>query len=159
MNKMYKIIIALFLSSAILACNSSEQTSDNTSTEITTDEGAEISVDEVVASDTEDAPIITWDEDVYSFGEIEEGEEVNHVFTFTNTGKSPLIIADVKASCGCTTPEFTKEPIKPGESGKITVVFNSAGQRGKQQKIISVMSNAHPNISMVQLKGEVKETT
>lgn len=159
---MYKIFIALLFSMVFIGCNSAGQTQEN-QTEQAGDTpkpaSGQASGSEASDQDPADAPVITWDEAVFSFGEIQEGKEVKHTYTFTNTGKSPLIISDVKASCGCTTPEFTKAPVKPGEKGNITVVFNSAGQRGKQQKIISVMSNANPKVSMVQLKGEVKETT
>lgn len=104
----------------------------------------------------ENAPIITLDEAIYEFGEVQEGEKVQHVYTFTNAGKSPLIISNVSASCGCTTPEYSKHPINPGEKGEVTVVFDSHNQVGMQQKIITIMSNAAPGRTILQLKGEVK---
>lgn len=93
--------------------------------------------------------------DSYDFGEIKEGEKVEHEFTFTNTGNEPLIISKVQASCGCTTPEYSKNPIAPGEAGKVKVVFNSAGQSGKQHKVITVTSNAASPNALLHLRGEV----
>jgi hypothetical protein len=105
----------------------------------------------------ENAPVISLDNAVYEFGTVKEGDKVEHVYSFTNTGKSPLIISNVSASCGCTTPEYSKHPINPGEKGSITVVFNSQNQVGMQQKIITVLSNAEPSRAILQLKGEVKK--
>jgi|SRR5690606_20036591 len=96
-----------------------------------------------------------FNESVYNFGQISEGEIVNHTFTFKNTGDHPVILAQVTASCGCTTPTYTSTPILPGKTGEIEVEFNSDGQVGQQQKIITIASNAESNIMTVQLKGEV----
>jgi len=68
-----------------------------------------------------------------------------------------LIISDVQAGCGCTTPKFSKKPIQPGDVGSIEVGYNSSGQRGAQHKIITVYSNAEPKQMMLHLKGEVQE--
>lgn len=96
-------------------------------------------------------------EDAYDFGMVKEGEKVTHEFNFTNTGNSPLIISNVQASCGCTTPEYSKNPIAPGEQGLVKVVFNSAGQVGKQHKMITVTSNAASKHTQLHLRGEVEK--
>ena len=93
----------------------------------------------------------------YDFGTITEGEVVDHVFKFKNTGDAPVILSQVSASCGCTTPDYTKEPVLPGNDGEIKVSFNSLGQVGVQQKIISIMSNADNRITTVQIKGTVEK--
>lgn len=98
---------------------------------------------------------IDFEEKEYNFGTIAQGEKAEHEFKFKNTGKSDLIISDVNASCGCTVPEYPKEPIKPGEEGKIKVVFNSKGREGKQNKIITVVTNTNPNNNTLTLSGEV----
>lgn len=103
------------------------------------------------------AAVLEIENDSYDFGEVKEGEKVEHEFTFTNTGSEPLIISKVQASCGCTTPEYSKNPIAPGETGKVKVVFNSSGQMGKQQKIITVTSNATNTNTLLHLRGEVKK--
>ncbi len=81
--------------------------------------------------------------DTYDFGKIPEGPVAEHVFEFTNVGKSPLIITNAGASCGCTTPQWPKEPILPGKSGKITVRYTTQG-RGNQpfNKSVYITSNA-----------------
>jgi len=82
---------------------------------------------------------------------------VDHVFKFKNTGTAPVIIAQVAASCGCTTPDYTRDPILPGKEGEIKVSFNSQGQVGNQQKIVTVSSNAANNVTTVEIKGTVEK--
>jgi hypothetical protein len=92
---------------------------------------------------------------VYDFGTINEGEKVNFNFRFKNTGKHPLIVASAQASCGCTVPEKPEEPIQPGETGVLKVVFNSLGKVGPAHKTINVVSNAYPSFPTLLLKGVV----
>ena len=80
--------------------------------------------------------------DTHDFGTIPEGPAATYAFEFTNTGKEPLIIQNAQASCGCTTPEWPKEPIMPGKKGKITVTFNTQGKNGTFTKDIWIQSNA-----------------
>ncbi len=85
----------------------------------------------------------------FDFGKIKKGDVVNHVFEVTNTGKNPLIISNVQPTCGCTVPDFTKEPILPGKTGKITLTFNSANFDGIVHKTASVYANvAHVPIEL-----------
>ncbi len=81
----------------------------------------------------------------YNFGTVIQGEKVAYTFTFTNIGGSDLIINNVKASCGCTTPTWTKKPVAPGEKGEIEIVFNSQGRKGEQKKSVKVFANTQPN--------------
>ncbi len=80
--------------------------------------------------------------DTYDFGKIPEGPVAEHIFEFKNVGKEPLIISNASASCGCTTPEWNKEPILPGKKGKITVRYNTQGRVGPIAKSVYVSSNA-----------------
>lgn len=121
------------------------------------EEGKESFSEENPEIGQENAPIISFDNAVYEFGAVKEGEKVEHTYNFTNTGKSPLIISNVSASCGCTTPEYSKHPVNPGEKGSVMVVFDSQNQVGMQQKVITVLSNADPSRAILQLKGEVKK--
>ena len=104
-----------------------------------------------------DAAAITFERDIYDFGKIEQGDKVQHDFKFKNTGKSPLIITEATATCGCTVPQPPKEPIKPGAEASIKVEFNSAGKMGTQDKVITITSNANPATTTVHLVGEVLE--
>lgn len=104
-----------------------------------------------------DAAVISFEHGMYNFGTITQGDKVNYDFKFKNTGKSPLIITDATATCGCTIPEKPKEPVKPGETGVIKVVFNSTGKLGMQDKVVTITSNGNPSTTEVHLIGEVKE--
>jgi hypothetical protein len=93
----------------------------------------------------------------FNFKTIKQGESVNHEFTFTNTGKEPLVIANAQGSCGCTVPTWPKEPIAPGATGVIKVTFNSAGKMGMQDKTVTLNSNAKQNPMVLHLKGNVEK--
>lgn len=77
----------------------------------------------------------------FDFGNIKKGNKVNHVYEITNTGTNPLIISEVKPGCGCTAPDFTKDPIMPGKKGKITLSFDSTNFDGAVQKYADVFAN------------------
>ena len=91
---------------------------------------------------------------VYDYGTIVQGADGNSEFKFTNKGKSPLILSNAKASCGCTVPEWPKDPIAPGKSGIIKVVYNTANI-GAFNKSITVSSNALNSTVILQIKGNV----
>ena len=93
----------------------------------------------------------------FDFGEIKEvNGPVTHIFTIKNTGKAPLVITRVAASCGCTKPEFETEPIAPGKTGKIKVTYNPAGRPGQFVKTISVYSNGKEGAFILRIKGVVR---
>lgn len=100
-------------------------------------------------------PVIEFERDMYDFGRILQGEKVSFGFKFKNSGKADLIISQVSSSCGCTVGSYPKEPIKPGESGKIEVKFDSEGRRGFQSKTVTVLSNSHPSASILRIKSQV----
>jgi len=102
-----------------------------------------------------DVPVMKFDKDVHDFGKIKPGDKVTYDFKFTNTGKSPLIITDATATCGCTKPEWPHTPIKPGDNGAIHITFNSAGKMGLQDKMITISANTNPAQNMLHLIGEV----
>jgi hypothetical protein len=92
---------------------------------------------------------------LYNFGNIKEGDVVKHAFKFKNTGTAPLLIAKAEASCGCTVPTFSKEPIAPGGEGEIMVEFNSANKSGHQRKNVMVYSNAQMEKMSVGFEADV----
>ena len=100
-------------------------------------------------------PVIKFTEENFDYGKIIQGEKVSHTFTFKNEGKSNLIVASAKASCGCTVAEPPKEPIAPGAIGKIEVVFDSNGKSGRVSKSISVITNCEPSTVILTIGGEV----
>ncbi|WP_317206665.1 DUF1573 domain-containing protein [Hymenobacter sp. 15J16-1T3B] len=107
------------------------------------------------AKEKANGPAITFAESKYDFGKIKQGDVVEHVFKFKNTGNAPLVISNIGVSCGCTTPDWSKDPIAPGKSGTVTAKFNSAGKLGMQNKVLTIESNAAAGSSMVSLVGEV----
>jgi hypothetical protein len=90
----------------------------------------------------EDGPVLTLEKTTHDFGDIYQGDVVEHVFKFTNTGNQPLIITNIQISCGCTTPDWPRTPIMPGGKGEIKVGFNSNGKMNKQTKTLPIISNA-----------------
>ena len=100
-------------------------------------------------------PVIAFEESSRDFGNITQGDKVEHVFKFENKGKSPLVISNVAATCGCTVPAWPKEPIAPGKTGEIKVSFNSAGKMGKQNSVVRIYSNASEPIEKVSLISNV----
>mgnify|MGYP000318398761 CR=1 FL=1 len=101
-------------------------------------------------------PAITFDKKEHDFGEIESKQSVETVFNYTNTGKAPLVITDIKSSCGCTVPkDWSKEPLAPGEKGKFTVKFNGSGAN-KVSKTITVTANTEAGKETVKISAFVK---
>lgn len=103
-------------------------------------------------------PIITFTEKEFDFGVINEDDgTATHIFEFSNSGSVPLVIQNVSASCGCTTPDWTKQPIEPGKNGTITATYNTKGRIGPFNKTVTVSSNVGENVVLT-IKGEVKGT-
>jgi len=98
---------------------------------------------------------IKFENEEYDFGTINEGDIVEHTFTFTNTGESPLVIEKATASCGCTVPKWPKDPIPVGQTGEIQVRFNSKNKPNQQIKTITITANTDPVISRLRIKGFV----
>lgn len=105
---------------------------------------------------TTPADVIALKEGEYNFGKIPQGKPVTHVFTYTNTGSTPLSLENVQASCGCTTPEWSKEPVAPGASANITVGFNAMND-GPFTKYITIAYNGTQSKQII-IKGEVWKT-
>lgn len=104
---------------------------------------------------------IEFSETTFDYGTITEGEKVEHIYKFKNTGKEPLVISNAKGSCGCTVPDWPKDPIAPGDAGEIKVVFNSKGkgsvEGSKQNKRVTVTANTDPVNTYLNIKGTVKK--
>lgn len=140
---MNKLIVFLSFGLCITACNIRNTKNKNSSQDLTTNGQF---------TDTTTVQII---DSVYNFGTVTDGEKVSYNYRFRNTGNKPLIIASAVASCGCTVPEKPEQPIKPGETGFLRVVFNSDGRGGDVHKEITVTSNAYPKFPPLQLVGHV----
>jgi len=108
-------------------------------------------------TETKPQPVLNFKSENHDFGKIKEGVQATHEFEFVNTGKSALIISNVAASCGCTTPDWTREPIAPGKTGKIKAVYNSQGRPGQFTKQVTVTSNASEPTKVLTISGLVEK--
>ena len=145
---MKKVFLSIMCLSILAACTNQNSTGSKNPTET-----QEIAT--VATADTANAPVFKFEKEVYDFGEIKDGEIVSYDFKFKNIGNSPLIISSATATCGCTIPEYPKEPVAPGAEGLIRVVFNSAGKAGMQNKIISITANSVPSLTELNILGNV----
>ncbi len=102
---------------------------------------------------------ISFNKTSHNFGTFPEESPVQKcVFTFTNTGNTPLVINQAVASCGCTVPSYTKTPVKPGESGEITITYNGTGKfPGHFKKTITIRSNAKTEMVRLYIEGDMTE--
>lgn len=146
---MKKLFLCVLAASILAACSQGSGQGNVQSGAITTTNNSAAAVSPA------SAPKMKFENESHDFGKITQGDVVHYDFKFTNTGKSPLIITNATATCGCTTPEYPHDPIKPGSTGVIKVTFNSAGKKGLQDKQITVTANTSPADNMVHLIGEV----
>lgn len=101
-------------------------------------------------------PVIEFEKTEHDFGKILQGEQVSYTFKFKNVGNAPLLITSVEKTCGCTSPQYPKEPIKAGENGKITITYDSKGHRGFQNKRLIVKANTNPSETILRIKAQVE---
>ena len=92
----------------------------------------------------------------HDFGKLIQGEQVSFTYKFKNTGNAPLIISAVEKTCGCTDTKFTKTPVKPGDSGSISITYDSKGHNGFQNKRIIVKANTNPSETILKFKARVE---
>ncbi len=100
-------------------------------------------------------PTFNFNKEEHDFGTIKEGDVVEHTFTFVNAGEGPLIISNATASCGCTVPQWTKNPVAVGDEGEIKVRFNSKGKPGIQSKTVTINANTYPSVNKLRIKANV----
>lgn len=108
--------------------------------------------------DTVNVAKMVFEETSYDFGSVKEGSEIEHIYHFQNTGKIPLVISNAKSTCGCTVPDWPKDPIAPGRKGKIKVLFKTKGKKGNQMKPVTITANTYPRNTVVHISGEVLHT-
>lgn len=98
---------------------------------------------------------ITFEETIFSFGDVEEGTKIKHSFSYTNTGKSPLIISDIRTTCGCTVTAWDKKPLKIGQSEQIEVTFDTNNKVGRQHKVLVILTNAKKALIYLEMQGNI----
>lgn len=114
----------------------------------------EVVLDSEVLKDT---TMVTFVEgDTYQFDTLQQGDKAEHTFRVVNIGEHNLVIARAFGSCGCTVPEYPKEPVKPGDTASIHVTFSSAGKVGEQNKTVTVVCNTATRSETLFMKGFVQ---
>ena len=111
---------------------------------------------EAIALDSIGQAVITFSELSHDFGTILEGENVVCYFDYENTGESDLILLSVDATCGCTTPDWSREPVKAGEKKSLKIIFDATGRSGAQRKVITVLSNASNVVVKLTIKANIE---
>lgn len=158
MNK-YLLTLGVTAMLAMTSCGEGAGSTENASVEgeVTGAEAGENDDESTMLTpaNVEKVTSMSFAEEAFEFGDITQGEKVDHTFKFTNTGENDLVIVSAKGSCGCTIPKWPKEPIAPGAEGEIYVVFNSEGKRGKQTKQVSIVANTEPATSTLRISGNV----
>lgn len=143
-----KVAIIAMAAVSFAACDSAENKIKNAN-----ETASNTSPSELV--DNKGKAELSFEQDTYDFGDINEGDVVTREFNFTNTGDAPLIISNAQGSCGCTVPQWPKEPIAPGESSSITVEFNSQGREGQNRKDVTITANTIPNTKKISFTANV----
>lgn len=141
---MKKIYFVIILATTLIACGNKNSAQDETA------------IIEFGDDKTKEAKF-EFEELVWDFGTITDGEVVEHSFKFKNAGNEPLVIASVKASCGCTVPDYSKEPVKPGKTGEIRVSFDSKGKENAVSKDVTIIANTVPVTSKLEIRAFVKK--
>jgi hypothetical protein len=150
MKKLTNSVFILFAVLTFVACNSGQEGEEKVSTDL-----VNIPLTATGDVDTVNVPKFEFEEHTYDFGVISQGEKVSFTYKFKNVGKTNLVIASAKGSCGCTVPSYPKKPIPPGGSGVIDVEFNSDGKSGKQNKTITILANTFPGVTTLTMLGEI----
>lgn len=145
MKKLIFSIVALSLMSVTACNNKASDKVDESKKEIA----------EKRDSKTQAYAVMEFEEKEHDFGTVEEGEVVEHTFEFTNTGDAPLIVSNASASCGCTVPTWTKEPIAPGDKGEMLVKFDTRGKPNQQMKAVRITANTQSGRETLRIKAFV----
>ena len=152
MAKIFNLSIAFIIALTVISCENRQTGSieDADSKKENTKSAAQIAKEN--AEENKTFAAFTFEETEFDFGNIAQGDVVKHSFKFTNTGEAPLMISDIKTTCGCTTPQYTKDPVAPGEAGEILVQFNSSGKSGVINKRVTIYANVEGGTDMISIK-------
>ncbi len=153
-SKIQIILLSAVLAFTAYSCkNESKNATDNKISPEVVNNPASASGN--TSNDPDAVPEFTFETDNHEFGEIQQGEKVTYAFKFKNSGKAPLVISTASASCGCTVPEYTKDPVQPGEEGFINVTFDSSGKSGMTSKTVTLIANTIPNTKVLTISADI----
>ena len=145
---MKRVILSLLIIIGLISCETKENKLD---TSLVNNPSSADGTRRVI-----NVPEIEFQKTEHDFGKILQGEQVSYTFRFKNVGNAPLIITSIEKTCGCTSPDFSNEPIKPGEEGKITITYDSKGHKGFQNKRLIVKANTNPSETILRIKAQVE---
>jgi hypothetical protein len=150
MKKYSLFVFAALLSVVLFSCNNEAPATTLVDETATADPMA--TTTEVVQA----ATTMSVDRMEHDFGDISDnGGNVDTKFVITNTGSNPLLLSEAKGSCGCTVPDYPRDPIQPGESREIFVTFDPAGKEGAQNKTVTIMANTEPATTVINLRSNI----
>ncbi|WP_020571830.1 DUF1573 domain-containing protein [Neolewinella persica] len=161
MKLIFQVLLPAFLLSLLLSCESGPASAPDNGTDV-----SELGPNAALIRNPVDAGVDNIDTvnvaklsfaeaNKFTFGSVKEGEVVNHDFTFTNTGKVPLLITKARSTCGCTVPAYPEQPVAPGEGGVISVAFDTKNKYGQQTKAVTITANTYPASTVVYIDGTV----
>jgi len=113
---------------------------------------------EICSQNTQGESVMRFDTLMHDFGTIIEGERVVCYFDYRNEGEEDLLITGVEATCGCTTSNWSREPLKPGEHETLEIVFDASGRSGEQRKLVTVKSNASNQVVQLTIRARVNNS-
>lgn len=148
MRKITYLFAILFSTTLIVSCGNGNATTKINKENLESAKSRDVAI-------KKGAALISFDNNVYDFGTVNEGEIIETTFKVTNSGKTDLVITDAKVTCGCTVPVWPKKPIKPGETESVKVKFNTSGKQNRQQKNITLITNTESGREILTLKGMV----
>lgn len=148
------IVALIWMWVACTTVSKEENRTDPTTNTVSSTSTSAVKGDTVQANQ-EAVAKISFDKTEHDFGKIREGEKASYRFRVKNPGTVPLRITDVKPSCGCTVPAWTKDPIPPGGEGFVEVIFDSQGRSGEQLKTVTVFANTDPPSHILRFRGIV----
>jgi hypothetical protein len=153
-------LLALAMGATMVACqnegeNNSDAAADAPAVQPVANEANSIVNDQATAVPAGPTTSITFEESEFNFGTVDAGAIVEHTYAFTNTGSEPLVISNAKGSCGCTVPDWPKEPVMPGQTGEIRVKFDSKNKNKAQKKKVTITANTEPAQTFLYISGEV----
>ena len=157
--KKYLFVSTVALATFMFSCNSESPAAEEVSTETTivepTVEERTPAIEPAVALAT---TVLSVDRMEHDFGQIPDVAPVETSFVLTNNGDEPLLITSAQGSCGCTVPEYPKDPIAPGESRDMKVSFNPSGKEGVNNKTVTITANTEPATTIINIKSDVQKT-
>ncbi|MXV39056.1 DUF1573 domain-containing protein [Flavobacteriaceae bacterium Ap0902] len=163
--KIVKLTFIALVASLAISCDQKSEATDAATvqdTSVVTEDGVDhtdhahtMAENQMPAVSPEEAPVMALEEDVYDYGDVQAGSKTERVIEFTNTGKTPLLIQSASATCGCTVPEYSKEPVAPGEKGQLTVSFSAPPMNGLQTKTVTLNTNTAKKIETFRIKANV----